>query len=144
MEPTARLYLCIRCHVQVVLCSGCDHGQIYCGNVCAFFVRQKSLRLARSRYQKTFIGRRNHAACQARYRKKLKNKVTDHTSPPSTQNAPMKSLKNKPEKTDNEQSKPTLTCFFCKKTVSAWVRNDFLRQRGHKKQTLSRTSPQAP
>lgn len=144
MEPTPRLFLCIRCHAQVVLCSGCDHGQIYCGKVCAFFARQKSLRLARSRYQKTFIGRRNHAACQARYRKKLKNKVTDHTSPPSAQNAPMESLENKPEKTENEHLKPTLTCCFCEKTVSAWIRNDFLRQRGHKKLTRSRACPQAP
>ena len=144
MEPTLRLFLCIRCHAQVVLCSGCDHGQIYCGRVCAFFARQKSLRLARSRYQKTFNGRRNHAACQARHRTKLKNKVTDHTSPPLAQNASMEPLENKPEKTENGQSEPALTCCFCEKTVSDWIRNDFLRRRGHKKPTRSRACPQAP
>ena len=144
MEPTPRLFLCIRCHEQVVLCSWCDHGQIYCGNVCAFFARQKSLRLARSRYQKTFIGRRNHAACQARYRAKLKKKVTDHTSPPVVQIVPMQSRVNKPKKTENGQIKPTLTCCFCKKNVSAWIRNDFLRRRSHKKSTRSRVCPQAP
>lgn len=144
MEPTPRLFLCIRCHTQVILCSWCDHGQIYCSEICAFFARQKSLRLARSRYQKTFIGRRNHAACQARYRAKLKNKVTDHTSPPVVQNVPMQSLENKPKKTENGQIKPTLTCCFCKKTVSAWIRNDFLRRKSHKKPTRSRVCPQAP
>lgn len=144
MEPTPRLFLCIRCHAQVVLCSGCDHGQIYCGKVCAFFARQKSLRLARSRYQQTFNGRRNHAACQARYRTNLKNKVTDHTSPLDAQNAPIEPLKNKPDKTESGQSEPALTCCFCEKTISAWIRNDFLRRRSHKKPTRSGASPQAP
>lgn len=144
MKPTPRLFLCIRCHAQVVLCSECDHGQIYCGKICAFFARQESLRLARARYQKTFIGRRNHAACQSRYRKKLKNKVTDHTSPPVARNAPMESLENKPEKTENGQSEPTRMCCFCKKNVSAWFRNGFLRRRGHKKPNKSRPCAQAP
>ena len=94
MEPTPRLFLCMLCHGQVVLCSWCDHGQIYCSRACAHFSRQKSLRLARRRYQKTFNGRRNHAACQARYRQRLRNKVTDHGSPPSPQNAPIQSLEN--------------------------------------------------
>lgn len=144
MEPTPRLFLCIRCHVQVVLCSGCDHGQIYCGTVCSFFARQKSLRLARSRYQKTFNGRRNHAACQARYRTKLKNKVTDHTSPPVTQNAPMESLENKTEKIENGQEKLALTCCFCEKPVSDWIRNDFLRRGRSHASSVSKASPQAP
>ena len=144
MEPTPRLFLCIRCLAQVVLCSWCDHGQIYCSEVCAFFARQKSLRLARSRYQKTLNGRRNHAACQARYRLKLQKKVTDHTSPLAAQNVPIQSRENKPEKTENEQKKPELTCCFCKKTVSDWIRNDFLRRRSHKKSTRSRVCPQAP
>lgn len=144
MEPTPRLFLCIRCHAQVVLCSWCDHGQIYCSEVCAFFARQKSLRLARSRYQKTFNGRRNHAACQARYRTKLKKKVTDHTSPPLAQNVPMQSLEKKSEKTENDQSKSMLTCCFCEKTVSAWIRNGFLRRGSHKKPTRPQTRPQAP
>lgn len=144
MEPTPRLFVCIRCHTQVVLCSWCDHGQIYCGKVCAFLVRQKSLRLARQRYQKTFTGRRNHAACQARYRMKLKNKVTDHTSPLVAQNASMEPLENKPKKIEKGQHESTLTCCFCEKTVSTWIRNDFLRRRGHKKLTRSQAYPQAP
>lgn len=144
MKPTPRLFLCIRCHEQVVICSWCDHGQIYCSEACAFFARQKSLRLARLRYQKTFNGRRNHAACQARYRNKLKNKVTDHGSLPTPQNVSMESLENKPEKTEISHPESTLTCCFCKKIVSAWIRNDFLRRRGHKKSIRSQACSQAP
>jgi hypothetical protein len=144
MEPTPRLFLCMRCHAQVVLCSRCDHGQIYCSIVCAHFARQKSLRLARLRYQQTFNGRRNHAASQGRYRMKLKIKVTDHTSPPPFQNAPITSLEKKPEKTENEHSRSALHCCFCKKHVSDWIRNDFLRRRDRKSATRSRPCAQAP
>lgn len=144
MEPTPRLFLCMRCHKQVVLCSTCDHGQIYCGKVCAYFSRQKSLRLARQRYQKTFNGRRNHAACQARYREKLRNKVTDHGSPPLRQDAPMQSLENKPEESEKEHPSSTRCCCFCKKHVSDWFRNDFLRRRNRKKPTRLRFCAQAP
>jgi hypothetical protein len=144
MELTPRLFLCLLCHEQVVLCSWCDHGQIYCSKTCAHFARQKSLRLARLRYQQTFNGKRNHAACQARYRRKLKNKVTDHGSPLAPQNAPMFSLENKPEKPENEHPGSPLCCCFCKKTVSDWMRNDFLRRRDRKPATRLRPCAQAP
>lgn len=144
MKPTPRLFLCLRCHKQVFLCSWCDHGQIYCGRTCAHAARQKSLRLARLRYQQTFKGRRNHAACQARHRRKLKNKVTDHGSPPTHQNAPMLSLENEPEKSKNERPGATLRCCFCKKHVSDWIRNDFLHRRDRKSATRLRPCAQAP
>jgi len=144
MKPTPRLFLCLLCHEQVVLCSWCDHGQVYCSKACAHIARQKSLRLARLRYQQTFNGKRNHAACQARYRRKLKNKVMDHGSPPTPQNAPMFSLENKPEKPENKRPESTLCCCFCKKSVSDWIRNDFLRRRDHKSATKFRPCAQAP
>ncbi len=144
MEPTPRLFLCLLCHEQVVLCSWCDHGQIYCGKVCAHFARQKSLRLARLRYQKTFNGRRKHATCQSRYRRKLKNKVMDHSSPPPPQSAPIESPENRTEKTENEHNRPALCCCFCKKPVSAWMRRSFLKRRGHKKSSGLHFCPQAP
>jgi hypothetical protein len=34
MDQTARLYLCARCRVQVVLCSHCDRGNRYCNRAC--------------------------------------------------------------------------------------------------------------
>jgi hypothetical protein len=144
MEPTPRLFLCLLCHEQVILCSRCDHGQIYCGKDCAYFSRQKSLRLARLRYQKTFNGRRKHAACQARYRRKLKNKVTDHGSPHPPQDAPIESLENRTERPEKEHEKPALCCCFCKKQVSAWMRRNFLKRRDYKKPTRLQNCPQAP
>ena len=144
MEPTPRLFLCIRCHEQVILCSWCDHGQIYCGISCAQFARQKSLRLARLRYQKTFNGRRHHAACQARYRKSMKNKVMDHSSPQTPQRDVINLLEKKAENTVTVQLSRSLTCSFCTKAVSDWIRNDFLRRRDRKSVIRLRPSAQAP
>ena len=144
MEPTPRLFLCLRCHEQVVLCSRCDHGQIYCSRLCAHIARQKSLQLARLRYQHTFNGKRNHAACQARYRRNLKIKVMDHGSRPLPKTAPIKSLENRPEKLKNEHQRSALCCGFCKKHVSTWIRNDFLIRRDRKLVIRLRPSAQAP
>ncbi len=144
MEPTPRLFLCLRCQQQVILCSWCDRGQVYCSKACAQIARQKSLRLARLRYQQTPNGKRNHAACQARYRRKLKNKVMDHGSPPAPQHVPMFSLENKPEEPKNKQKESTLCCYFCEKSVSDWIRNDFLRRRGHQSAIKFWSCAQAP
>ena len=144
MEPTPRLFLCIRCHEQVVLCSWCDHGQIYCGRTCAELARQKSLRLARLRYQHTFNGRRNHAACQARYRARLKNKVMDHGSPQTNRCDVINLPEKKTENTVIVQISQPMTCCFCKTPVSDWIRNDFLRRRDRKSVTSLRSSAQAP
>ena len=81
MEPTARLFQCALCHIQTMVCSKCDHGQIYCGDICAIFARKRSLKTVRARYQSTFKGKQNHAACQARYRMKLINLSKKVTSP---------------------------------------------------------------
>ena len=144
MEPTPRLFLCMRCHAQVVICSWCDHGQIYCSRTCAQFARQKSLRLARLRYQHSFNGRRNHAACQARYRGSLKNKVMDHGSPQTTQRDVINLLEKNTENIVIVQSKQSMICCFCKKPVSDWIRNDFLRRRDRKSATRLHPSAQAP
>ncbi len=144
MEPTTRLYQCVFCHVQVIICRKCDRGNIYCANGCANRVRTISLRLARARYQSTLKGRHLNAARQARYRKNHQKKVTDQGSLPTVQYVSIKSLENKPEKTENGQQNTVLICCFCKKPISAWIRNDFLRRRGHKELTGLQASPQAP
>lgn len=144
MKPTSRLFLCIRCHAQVVICSKCDRGQIYCSKTCALLARQKALRLARSRYQKTFNGRRKHAACQARYKTKMKNKMMDQGSPLLLKNDSIDSLEKKPENTEKEHNNFTLCCPFCKNQVSDWIRNDFLRRRSCKSRVHSRFGAQAP
>jgi hypothetical protein len=56
-----RLFVCARCRVQVVLCSRCDRGNVYCSQVCARIQRQLSLRATGARYQSSPAGRFAHA-----------------------------------------------------------------------------------
>jgi predicted AAA+ superfamily ATPase len=42
---TARLFLCARCRAQVLLCSRCDRGQVYCGPECSQSARRQHLDL---------------------------------------------------------------------------------------------------
>lgn len=144
MEHTPRLFQCELCHAQVMICSGCDRGQIYCGRVCALISRKKSMKMAGARYQATFAGKLHHAARQSAYRRRLREMVTHQGSPFLSQNASMATIKNKAERTERRQRKSAITCCFCQKPVSDWIRNDFLRRRGHQKLTRLRSSPQGP
>lgn len=144
MEPTARLFQCALCHTQAIICSKCDHGQIYCSNDCSALARRKSLNTAGRRYQSTINGKRNHAARQARYEMKIKTNLTHHTSLISHQCAPMQQLENNAEKTEIDHIKTTLICCFCKRTVSEWLRNDFLERKNYKKPFRLPACPQAP
>ena len=78
---SARLFLCAGCRMQVVICSCCDRGQIYCAGDCARQARRRAVQCAGQRYQNGGAGRRRHAARQGRYRARDK-KVTHHGSPP--------------------------------------------------------------
>lgn len=143
MEPGPRLYLCRRCHKQVIICRKCDRGNIYCADGCATSSRIISLRLAGSRYQSTLRGKYHHARRQALYRSNHPKKVTHQGSLFSTQNDSIHLPENKAEKTEKKQNKTVYICSFCKKPVSHWLRNDFLRRRSHKKSELQ-AFPQAP
>jgi hypothetical protein len=144
MKQAPRLFQCALCHTQSRVCSKCDRGQIYCGKVCAVFARKKSMQLAGMRYQKTFNGKRNHAARQARYRMRQSKIVTHRCSPSMLQHASMHSFENKPKKTENGQKESAVICCFCEKPVSDWIRNDFLRCRSTHTSSRSQASPQAP
>ncbi len=86
MEKSARLFNCARCHRQVVICSDCDRGNMYCGSGCAQLTRSESVRSAGRRYQNSSRGRFSHAARQRRYRQRQKQKVTHQGSPPQAPN----------------------------------------------------------
>jgi hypothetical protein len=144
MESTSRLYLCLFCHQQVIICRKCDRGNIYCGPTCATLARIKSLQLAGARYQATVNGKRHHAARQARYLMNHSTKMTHQTSPVAPSHASIQLAENKSEKSENEQRNTALICHFCKKPASVWFRNDFLRRRGSKKSTELKACPQAP
>ncbi len=144
MEPTARLYQCVRCHEQTTICRECDRGNIYCNNGCAAIARLISLKLAAARYQATFNGKRHNAARQARFRRDHKKIVTHHSSPPPPKNDSIELLENGTKKIENRQQNTALTCCFCRKPVSVWLRNDFVRRRGPQKSSGSQARPQAP
>ncbi len=68
-EPTTyRLYHCRRCRMQVCICVGCDHGNLYCAGECSRLARRECVRRAGARYQSTLHGARRHAERQRRYR----------------------------------------------------------------------------
>ncbi|WP_295460899.1 hypothetical protein [uncultured Thiodictyon sp.] len=83
MDPVGRLFLCGRCRAQVVICSRCDRGQIYCGAACSQAARKESQRAAGRRYQQGRRGRFAHAgrARRHRQRRRQKNNVTHQGSP---------------------------------------------------------------
>ncbi len=144
MEPTSRLYHCLLCQEQVRICRKCDHGNIYCGKVCAVSSRKKSMKLAGIRYQATFKGKCHHAARQAAYRRRLSKIVTHHGSPLQLQHASMESLENKPEKSETGHQTSALICGFCGNPISYWIRNDFLRRKRCYIARRSQAFPQAP
>jgi len=81
-EPApARLFVCVRCQMQVLICSCCDHGQIYCAGGCAQQARSHAQRAAGRRYQASRRGRLAHAARARRWRARQKN-VTHQGSRP--------------------------------------------------------------
>jgi hypothetical protein len=144
MEPTSRLYQCLLCHSQTTVCSNCDRGQIYCSHICASIARKKSLKIAGSRYQSTFNGKRLHAARQARYRMRLIKIVTHQGSPPALHHDSIDQVKKKSKNTENELKERPFCCCFCEKPVSGWHRHDFLRRRSIKKPARPRGCSQGP
>lgn len=76
INPTPRFFLCNSCRRQVVICSRCDRGQVYCGRDCALEVRRRRQREARHRYQASECGRKLHADRSRRFRARGR-RVTD-------------------------------------------------------------------
>ena len=70
MDQPARLYLCARCRVQVVLCSRCDRGNRYCGRPCRRLAWAEARRRTVQRYQRSRRGRIAHAQRTRRWRQR--------------------------------------------------------------------------
>ena len=70
MDRSARLFLCVRCRQQVMLCSHCDHGQVYCSPACSRAGRHEHRRRSAQRYQNGRSGRLKHAARTACWRRR--------------------------------------------------------------------------
>lgn len=132
-----RMFLCGRCRMQVVLCSRCDRGNVYCGQTCARAQRRSSLLAAGARYQSSFAGRMAHAARARRYRARC-NKVThqgsvaqpspDQIHPSATASPPLKRQPDlSPElEAATDSSRPR--CSSCGAARADAVRQGWLRR----------------
>jgi len=123
MELSARLFNCVRCQVQQVVCRHCDRGQRYCAT-CALLARRDGLRAAGGRYRRTSGGRASGAVRQQRFRLR-RRKVTHQGSqsgPPAVSCAP------------SVIATPLLAviaahlvCHFCGQTCAPRLRRRWLR-----------------
>lgn len=86
---TYRLGSCGRCRQQLRLCSSCDRGQRFCGG-CRPEQRREVVRRAGAAFQGKLRGRRLHAARQARYLERRRDKFVAPkvTHPTVTEEAP--------------------------------------------------------
>ena len=130
MQNTARLFNCARCRAQVLICSRCDRGNIYCGPTCSQQARRESLRAAGGRYQRSRRGRFCHAERQRRYRRRP-HKVTHQGSVavPSHDSLGPES-RTKSGRACSGPSPPVQgpCCHFCRRPCSAFVRLNFLQR----------------
>jgi hypothetical protein len=135
MPYPARMFNCARCACQVVICSHCDRGQIYCALDCAHAARKESLCQSGQRYQASRHGQLKHAARQARYRERQQQKVTHQGSDPGPRHDSLvQQLKLllrevvpntiRPETTTTAR----LICHFCHQPCLPFLRWVFLSQ----------------
>ena len=115
MERSGRIFNCSRCQAQVVVCSCCDRGQIYCGKECA------------------------HAERQRRYREEQARQkiVTHHTSNEQEDHVLL-------SKQDEEVETEKLYCHFCRRSVSIYLRTGFLGSLGVERSIKSSICTRAP
>jgi len=131
MEPSGRLFVCVCCRAQVVICSHCDRGQIYCAADCAQAARSDSIREAGQRYQTSRRGRLKHAERNRRYRAGLK--IVTHQG--SLAPAPDDLLAASSTSLEKAASKaiPMMqwarVCHFCRRRCARFMRIGPLRRR---------------
>jgi hypothetical protein len=132
MQSSARLFNCARCRCQVVICSHCDRGNLYCGKRCSQAARRQSVRAAGERFQKSRRGRFAHAERQHRYRRRRRQKVTHQGSPPGI---PDETLPAESRRSARRSEVPAavpadgIRCHLCGRMCSRLLRQRFLHRR---------------
>jgi len=132
MEAMGRLFLCARCRVQVLICSACDHGQVYCAGGCSQLSRRASVREAGQRYQRSRKGRFVHAERSRRYRQRRQNVTHQGSlSQPSDDLLPVDSAVAIAVRQvcAIAPTSSTLQCHWCGVRCSAFVRFGYLGHR---------------
>lgn len=128
---SCRLFLCCRCHHQVVICRRCDRGQIYCGPDSALEARRRNQREARRRYQATDRGRHMHAGRSRKYRAR-DCRVTDQGLTPSRQPETLCAAAMMAQPAARITARRLLVCYPCGNPVSDRVRlSPICRSRRH-------------
>ena len=129
MENSARQFICACCRRQVIICSDCDRGNIYCSKSCSRSVRKKSQREASRCYQKTRKGKLKNAARQKSYRQRQKVKIVTHHG--SQDLPPHDLLPPEPNEGISEVTEEHVEnnrCCFCNKICSPFIRTGYLRR----------------
>jgi hypothetical protein len=147
MDRPARLFLCARCRIQVLLCSHCDRGQRYCTAACARQARDAAQRDAARRYQRSRRGRMAHAARTRRWRSRRlacrggANSVTHQGSQAGVIAAPLAAWTHDTASLPLDATVAAVTppqdaidasaapcCVRCSAPLGTWVRQGFLRR----------------
>ena len=122
---------CAWCHAEVVVCSGCDHGQRYCSHECSQQGRGASLRRCGQRYQDTTQGRCNHASRQRRYRaRRRQQKIVTHqgSSQPCAGDVLAAQVNAQPNASAACAPVAPGHCHWCAKALTGVLRRSFLRR----------------
>ena len=151
LDRPARLFLCVGCRVQVVLCSRCDRGNRYCSRACWRQKRDLARREAACRYQRSRGGRIRHAARSQCWRERIalravqggnddvagavglgsEHKVTHQGSLPGVAADPLGACTNDTDifapATGAPASPPWRRCCRCAALQPDWLRQGFLR-----------------
>jgi len=129
---SGRLFLCAGCRRQVIVCSCCDRGQVYCTGACAKQARRRTVQQAGRRYQASHRGRRMHAARMSHWRAR-QQKVTHHGSPtPGSSDlvAPAAMTATRAAVAPADPARlPGPHCHWCGRTCLSLLRQGFLRRR---------------
>lgn len=147
-----RHYKCARCGKAVLICTCCDRGNRYCSDGCQECARAESQRKSAKLYWRSKKGKANASARQVRFRMRRQEKVihldippqqeeqsphvpapicapekivTQHGSPPQTQDASMPPVQTVVPIADH---KP-FCCHFCDRLLSEFVRTNKLAHR---------------
>ena len=140
-EVSCRIFLCICCRRQVLVCRRCDRGQIYCTGTCAQEARREKQRNARQRYQATPRGRAMHAERNRRYRARVR-RVTDHGPVIEQETGLLRRLEGSEalRKPSPERISPFHShCHHCGRSASSSLRQSALRRErrlGRKRQLI--------
>ena len=154
-QGAARLLMCARCSLQVVLCRRCDRGQRYCSQTCSAASRRESQRAAARRYQSTDGGRNTHAARSRRWR--LARLAEQSDDPRVTHQGGL----DEPTGMDDAPSVQTVQsaghptcrawlnfrCVHCHSSLAPWVRQGLsrrARQRPRRRAPPTPNKPAAP